>query len=146
MPLEDQLRDKLRKIEALFAGAGTLGERAAAGAAAARVKAKLAVEALRDPPVERAFSMPDAWSARLFIALCRRHGFHPYRYPRQRYTTVMVKAPDKAFTDIVWREFTELHAELQRYFEETTETLIRNAVHADTADAETVPEPAPALK
>jgi hypothetical protein len=97
--------------------------------------------AQRDPPVERGFSMPDAWSGRLFIALCRRHGFKPYRYPRQRYTTVMVKAPAKAFDDIVWREFKELHAELQRYFEETTETLIRNSVHADTTDAETVPEP-----
>ena len=31
---EARLRDKLRKIEALFAGAGTVGEKAAAGAAA----------------------------------------------------------------------------------------------------------------
>ena len=35
--MDDQdLRDKLRKIEALFAGAATAGERAAAGAAAER--------------------------------------------------------------------------------------------------------------
>jgi hypothetical protein len=146
MTLEDQLRDKLRKIEALFAGAGTSGERSAAGAAFERVKAKLASMAQSDQPVERGFTMPDHWSSRLFIALCRRHGFKPYRYPRQRYTTVMVTAPEKAFNDIVWREFKELHAELARYFEETTETLIRNAVHADTADAETVPEPTRALK
>ena len=33
MPDEAQLRDKLRKIEALFAGAGTSGERLAAEAA-----------------------------------------------------------------------------------------------------------------
>jgi hypothetical protein len=32
-PDEAQLRDKLRKIEALFAGAGTKGERGAAEAA-----------------------------------------------------------------------------------------------------------------
>lgn len=31
---EAALRDKLRKIEALFSGAGTAGEKAAAGAAA----------------------------------------------------------------------------------------------------------------
>jgi hypothetical protein len=141
MSLEDQIRDKLRKIEALFAGAGTAGERSAAGAAAERLKAKLPAEAPRDPPEERVYSMPDAWSARLFIALCRRHGFSPYRYPRQRYTTVVVKVPPKAFEDIVWRQFVELHDELQRFFEETTEKLIRDSVHADMADAETVADP-----
>ena len=42
MSEETQLREKLRKIEALFAGAGTQGERTAAGAALARVRARLA--------------------------------------------------------------------------------------------------------
>ncbi|MDZ7714549.1 MAG: hypothetical protein U5L06_16375 [Rhodovibrio sp.] len=36
-----ELRAKLRKIEALFAGAKTHGEKAAAGAAAERIKARL---------------------------------------------------------------------------------------------------------
>jgi hypothetical protein len=35
---EAALRDKLRKIEALFCGAGTAGEKAAAGAAADRIR------------------------------------------------------------------------------------------------------------
>jgi hypothetical protein len=39
MTTESQLRDKLRKIEALFAGAGTAGERDAAEAALLRVRA-----------------------------------------------------------------------------------------------------------
>ena len=38
MTSEDRLREKLRKIEALFAGAATPGERAAAGAAAERIR------------------------------------------------------------------------------------------------------------
>ncbi len=38
---EIALRDKLRKIEALFAGAATTGEKAAAGAAAERIRARL---------------------------------------------------------------------------------------------------------
>jgi hypothetical protein len=42
MPDETQLRDKLRKIEALFAGAGTAGERDAAEAALHRVRDRLA--------------------------------------------------------------------------------------------------------
>jgi hypothetical protein len=42
MSIESQLREKLRKIEALFAGAGTAGERLAAEAALERVRARLA--------------------------------------------------------------------------------------------------------
>ncbi len=42
MSAEQKLRETLRKIEALFAGAGTAGERSAAEAALARVKAHLA--------------------------------------------------------------------------------------------------------
>ena len=38
MQSEDRLRQKLRKIEALYAGASTAGEKAAAGAAADRIR------------------------------------------------------------------------------------------------------------
>jgi hypothetical protein len=39
---EQRLREKLRKIEALFAGAATAGEKAAAGAAAERIMGSFA--------------------------------------------------------------------------------------------------------
>ncbi|HSV22101.1 MAG TPA: hypothetical protein VLJ17_03635, partial [Xanthobacteraceae bacterium] len=84
MSIESQLREKLRKIEALFAGAGTAGERLAAEAALERVRARLAELGRRDPPVEIQFSMPDQWSRHLFLALCRRYGLKPYRLHRQR--------------------------------------------------------------
>src|SRR6202040_577946 len=93
MSTESHLREKLRKIEALFAGAGTAGERLAAEAALERVRARLAELGRRDAPVEMQFSMPDRWSRHLFLALCRRYGLAPYRYPRQRRNTVMVRAP-----------------------------------------------------
>ena len=41
MTSETELRDKLRKIEALFAGAATTGEKDAAGAAADRIRQRL---------------------------------------------------------------------------------------------------------
>ena len=41
MSTESQLREKLRKIQSLFAGAGTAGERLAAEAALERVRARL---------------------------------------------------------------------------------------------------------
>src|SRR5216684_5518018 len=83
MSIESQLREKLRKIEALFAGAGTAGERLAAEAALERVRARLAELGQREPSVEIQFSMPDQWSRHLFLALCRRYGLKPYRYYRQ---------------------------------------------------------------
>jgi hypothetical protein len=73
MSTESQLREKLRKIEALFAGAGTAGERIAAEAALERVREHLAELGRQDPPIEMQFSMPDQWSRHLFLALCRRY-------------------------------------------------------------------------
>jgi hypothetical protein len=104
-----------------------------------RLRAKLAEASRRDPPVEMQFSMPDPWAARLFIALCRRYGFRPYRYPRQKRTTIMVRAPRELFDAVVWRQFSDMHLDLWRHFEETTDRLIRESVHADISDAETVP-------
>jgi len=85
--------------------------------------------------------MPDHWSARLFIALCHRYGFKPFQYARQRSTTIMVKAPRRFFDAVVRRQFSDVHADPWLYFEETTERLIREAIHADSTDAETAPDP-----
>ena len=41
MTIEEQLRERLRKVEALYLGGATAGERHAAAEAAARLKAKL---------------------------------------------------------------------------------------------------------
>lgn len=141
MSIEEQLRERLRKVESLYFGAATLGERRAAGAAAERLKAKLDEIGRQDAPEEMKFSLPDQWSARLFIALCRRHGLRPYRYPRQRNTTILVRAPRRFFDAVVWRQFTELHTDLWLHFEQTTDRIIQKAVHADASDVETVAEP-----
>src|SRR5215208_3163802 len=84
---EAQLREKLRKIEALFAGADTVGEKLAAEAALERVRARLAELERSDKPIEMQFSLTDQWSRQLFLALCRRYGLKPYRLYRQRVTT-----------------------------------------------------------
>ena len=82
MTPEQSLREKLRKIEALFAGAATDGERVAAGAAAERIRARLGTAAGKEKAIEVKFSIPDMWSRQLFVALCRRYGLHPFRYRR----------------------------------------------------------------
>jgi hypothetical protein len=140
MVTQAQLREKLRKIEALFAGAGTAGERLAAEAARERVRAKIAELERHEPATEIQFSLPDQWSRHLFIALCRRYGLKPYRYPRQRRTTVVVRAPRRFVDEVLWREFSELNTDLQAYLNEVTLKVIREEVYADTSDAQEVPE------
>jgi len=82
MNLEDYLREQLRKIEALYAGAATAGEKAAAGAAADRIRGQFKTANKKEKAEEFKFSIPDPWSRQLFIALCRRYGIQPFRYPR----------------------------------------------------------------
>ena len=137
-----RLRDKLRKIEALFAGAGTEGERLAAEAALARIRARLADMGRSEAPVEIQFSVPDTWSRHLFLALCRRYGIAPYRYTRQRRSTVVLRAPRRFVDDVLWPEFKELDADLRSYLEEVTQRLIREEVFSDTSDAPEVAQAA----
>ena len=135
MTTEEQLREKLRKITALFEGAATAGEREAAAAAIARVRQALNAAAKTQPAVEMKFSMPDHWRRRLFTALCRRYGLEPYRYSGQRYTTVMLRVP-RNFVDVtLWPEFIELQDALHAYLTEATERIIREEVYKDTGEA-----------
>jgi hypothetical protein len=139
---EAALRDKLRKIEALFAGAATAGEKAAAGAAAERIRTRLQEEEKREKPVEIRFSLPDPWSRQMFIALCRRYGLRPYRYSRMRRQSVMVRAPQGFLDNVLWPEFQEINAALAEYLAQVTDRVIREVVCRDTGDADEVPEPA----
>ena len=138
---EAALREKLQKIEALFAGAATTGERVAAEAALERVRARLAELERRDTPIEMQFSLLDQWSRRLFLALRRRYGLKPYRLYRQRLTTVMLRVP-KGFVDqVLWPEFQELNRALTQYLNEVTTRIIREEVHRDTSEATEVMQP-----
>ena len=141
MTPEHTLRDKLRKIEALFAGAATAGEKAAAGAAAERIRERLDRTAGKEKSIELRFSIPDVWSRQLFMALCRRYGLRPFRYRRMHRQTIIIKAP-KSFTEqVLWPEFQELSAALTSYLSEITEKVIREEVHGETGEAEEVDEP-----
>ncbi len=71
---------------------------------------------------------------RIFVALCRKHGVRPYRYPRQRRTTVMVRVQPSAFEQNVLVEFRMLHSELVAYFQDTVDHLIADAMKSDGDD------------
>lgn len=132
------IREKLAKLEALFARGATAGERAAAGAARDRMQAKLLSREDKggEPETELQYSLPDVWSVRIFVALCRKHGLSPYRYPRQRRTTVVVRAGKSSFEATVLDEFRTLHRELTAYFNETVEHLIADAMKSDGEDGD----------
>ena len=123
---EIELRAKLAKLEALFRRAGSPGEKSAAGAAMERLQGRLAGsgQKQREPEVELQHSLPDVWCVDLFCAVCRKHGVRPYRYRRQRRTTIMVRVREREFYREAWPEYCQLHAELAEYFNDVTDHLI----------------------
>ena len=133
---EAQLIQKLRRVENLFAGAATVGEREAAANASERIRRRLKELQISDPPVEQKFRLADVWSRRLLLALMRRYGIRPYRYAGQRHTTVMARVSRGFVEETLWPEFLELDAVLRRYLEETTERVIREGLDSDISEAE----------
>lgn len=138
---EERLREKLRKIEALYAGAATEGEKAAAGAAAERIRRQFQTASRREQAEDFKFSITDPWSRQLFIALCRRYGIKPFRYPRMHRQTVMVRAPASFVQVTLWPEFEELSRALTSHLDDITRKIIREEVHEATQDAEEISEP-----
>ena len=138
---EAALIAKLAKIEALFAGAATEGERAAAAGARERILERLREVEKADPPVEYKFTLADAWSHRLLLALLRRYGLKPYRYRGQRRTTIMVRVAKRFVGETLWPEFQQLSATLQTYLDEVTTRVVGAVVHGDTSDATEIAEP-----
>ena len=135
---EQDLLDKLSKIERLYAGAATQGEKEAAADAMARIKRRLGETAKVDKPIEYKFTLSDGWSKKLFTALLRRYELRPYRYARQRRNTVMVRVPRSFVNETLWPEFLELSKVLQTYLDEVTERVISQAIHANEGEEEVI--------
>jgi len=101
-----------------------------------RVRLRLEELGRSDPPVEHQFSMGDMWSRKLFVSLLRRYAIKPYRYYRQRYTTVMARIPREFLDETLWPEFLELDKSLRGHLKEVTDRLITEAVHDDQSEPE----------
>jgi hypothetical protein len=138
---EDRLIEKLRSIEALFAGAQTPGERHAAACARDRISALLRRQEEADPPVEYRFSLHDPWTRRLFTSLLRRYELKPFRYARQRRTTVMVNVPASFVEETLWPQFEQLSSTLATYLNDITDRVIRESIDPDCSEAD-IREPA----
>ena len=138
---EATLKEKLRLIEALFAGATIEGEKVAAERARDRILERLKRLEQKDPPVEYRFSMADMWSRKVLVALLRRYGFRPYRYSGQRYTTVMARVSKPFVDETLWPAFQEFSETLRIYLAEVTDRVVSQVIHQDSSEAEVVVEP-----
>ena len=138
---EARLIHKLRLIEALFAGATTEGEKVAADRARDRILARLKLSEQEDPPVEYRFTMSDMWTRKVFVALLRRYDIRPYRYSRQRYTTVMARVSKRFVDETLWPEFQEISTALRSYLSEVTDRVVHQVIHQDSSEAEVIEKP-----
>lgn len=136
MTEEEKIIEKLKRVQALFQGAKTKGEKKAALHAMNRIQGKLEQIKKDDPPVEYQFSLTNMWSRKVMIALLRKYGFSPYRYPRQRYTTVMARLPKSFADDVLWPEFQELNDILRTYLDDVTNRVISQSIHEDYSEPE----------
>ena len=139
---EDILRliDTLLKVEALHAGATTPGERDAAASAIERIKKKLQQFIESDPPIEMQCTFSNTWSKQLFCALAKRYDIQPYRYYRQRYTTVMIRVPRKFLDEVLWPEFQGLNKVLTKYLDDMTSKIISEAIYKGSTEEDVVKE------
>jgi hypothetical protein len=78
------------------------------------------------------------WSRKLFVVLLRRYDIKPFRYYRQRYTTVMANVSKIFVDETLWPEFQELNKTLKFYIEDITNKVIAETIHADSSEAEVV--------
>ncbi len=138
---ERELIEKLHRIEALFCGATTPGERNAAANAMERIRKRLEKTLEIDPPIEYRFTMSDIWSRKLFVALLRRYAIKPYRYYRQKYTTVMARVPKSFVDETLWPEFEKLDKTLRSYLDEITSRVISEGIFPDESEADVIDEP-----
>jgi len=74
--------------------------------------------------VEYTLRSPDRWHKDLIMALCRKYGLRPYRYYRQKYTTVMVRVNKDFLNNVLWKEYLEYSKMLEALVDDVAGGLI----------------------
>jgi hypothetical protein len=74
------------------------------------------------------------YTRRLFIALAKRYDLRPFRYPRQKRQTIMLKVPKRFLDQTLWPEFEALSRELGSHLEALTARVIHTAVYQGDLD------------
>jgi hypothetical protein len=126
----ENLLEKIKKIEALINGAQTIGEKDAAISAKDRILSRYPELKNQKNLIEYSLRTPDNWHKKLLLAICRKYGLKPYRYKRQKYTTVMLKINEDFLNKVVWKEYLEYSDHLEKLVNTVTDELI-NKIHKD---------------
>ena len=111
--------EKIKKVEALIERAGTEGERQSAILAKERLS-----KINQSEEREYNISTQDMWHKKLFTAICHKHNLKPYRYYRQKYTTVMVRISRSFLDEVVWPEYLRFAKILEELVDEITADVI----------------------
>ncbi len=69
-------------------------------------------------------STQDMWHKKLFMAICHKHNLNPYRYYRQKRTTVMVNISKVFLDEVVWPEYLKYARILEELVDEITAEII----------------------
>ncbi len=117
--------DRIKKIEALIAGTNIEGERQAAISAKERILQKHPMLEILKDAKEYYLHTQGSWHKKLLLALCRKYGLNPYRYHRQKYTTVVVRINEGFLNQVLWKEFQECSKHLEALVDEVTDDLIQ---------------------
>ena len=111
--------EQIKKVEALIERAGTDGERQSAILAKERL-----LKHKNEEDIEYTIHTQDVWHKKLFNALCHKHNFKPYRYYRQKYTTVMVMISKTYLDETLWPEYLKFSEILQELVDDITLEVI----------------------
>ncbi|MDQ7009387.1 MAG: hypothetical protein Q9M94_03800 [Candidatus Gracilibacteria bacterium] len=125
--------DRIKKVEALIDGAKSDGEKNAAIAAKERILKKYPEIDIKNNIVEYTIKTADSWHKKLFVAICRKYDIEPYRYYRQRYTTVMIKVNETFLNEILWKEYLQYTDILEELVGGITDELI-SKIHKEEDD------------
>jgi hypothetical protein len=130
------LIDKLQKIQALYLGAMTPGERAAAAQAMTNIQNKLENYKQQDRVTEWKFGVNNYFEKRLLKAILNKYGIDSYRYHGQRHTTLNAKASDSMINKVIWPQYQEMSKVLRDHFDKLTNEVIKEALGEEEREDE----------
>jgi len=122
--------ERIKKVEALISWAKSDWEKNAAMAAKERIFKKYPELDIKNNIVEYTIKTQDSWHKKLFVAICRKYNIKPYRYYRQKYTTVMIKINEVFLHEILWKEYLEYSEILEELISWITDEVI-NKIHKE---------------
>jgi len=130
------LIDKLQKIQALYLGALTPGEKAAAAHAMTNIQNKLESYKHQERVTEWKFGVNNYFEKRLLKAIFNKYGIETYRYSGQRHTTLNAKTTDTIVNEVVWPQYQEMAKVLRDHFDKLTNEVIKEALGEDEREDE----------